>query len=43
MKIPNLKFYGSVNELPPIDEVEPYSIYALNGNWEYLGKTDYEE
>lgn len=31
MKIPvNLKFYGSVNKLPPIDEVEPYSIYAVN-------------
>ena len=67
MKIPNLKFYGSVDELPPIDEVEQYSIYAvngveirkdetsfkeikfyetyiaLNGKWEYLGKTDYDE
>jgi hypothetical protein len=68
MKIPvNLKFYGSVDELSPIDEVEPYSIYALNGEeirkdetsikevkfyktyialngkWEYIGKTDYDE
>ena len=66
MKIPNLKFYGSVNELPPIDEVEPGSVYAVNGveirkdetsvkevkfyetymalegKWEYLGKTDYD-